>query len=130
MFNVVVGNSVGRWTGSMGEGLAIGLNATRGAPVLGQPMAHLLGATGETVLPHSNIVVRVPAEKLFHIDGTPRERIVPCAVAASGQGSPAPDHELGSAIELALKLSGSKSSHSLAPACDGLRPPHAAELRR
>ena len=30
---------------SMGEGLAIGLNATRGALVLGQPMAHLLGAT-------------------------------------------------------------------------------------
>jgi hypothetical protein len=40
---------VGRWTGSMGEGLAIGLNATRGAMVLGRPMAHLLGANGEAV---------------------------------------------------------------------------------
>ena len=42
---------VGPWTGSMSEGLAIGLNATRGPPVLGRPMAHLLGALGETVLP-------------------------------------------------------------------------------
>lgn len=35
---------VGRWTGSMGEGLAIGLDAIRSAPVFGTPMARLLGA--------------------------------------------------------------------------------------
>ena len=46
---------VGRWTGSMGEGLAIGLHAARGATVLGQPMAQLLGAMGQTVLPLSLI---------------------------------------------------------------------------
>jgi carboxyl-terminal processing protease len=99
---------VGRWTGSMGEGLAIGLNATRGAPVLGQPMAHLLGAMGETILPHSKIAVRVPIEKLFHIDGTPREAFVPRAIAPS---SPAPlvqDQELRCAIDLALRMSGQK----------------------
>jgi carboxyl-terminal processing protease len=104
---------VGPWTGSMGEGLAIGLNAARGAPVVGQPMAHLLGALGETVLPHSKIAVRVPTEKLFHFDGSPREAFVPCqaesatpaAVAASGYA----DAELRFALELALKLSQGKT---------------------
>ena len=121
---------VGRWTGSMGEGLAIGLNATRGALVLGQPMAHLLGANGEAVLPHSKIVVRVPTEKLFHIDGTPREAIVPCAISSGGPDALAQDPELEAAIASALKLRALKSNASLQPECYGLRPPHAAELTR
>lgn len=99
---------VGPWTGSMSEGLAIGLNATRGAPVLGQPMAHLLGALGETVLPHSKIAVRVPTEKLFHIDGRPREAFVPCMVAFAGATSLAADPELDAAIGLARRLGNSR----------------------
>jgi C-terminal processing protease CtpA/Prc len=71
---------VGRWTGSMGEGLAIGLHAARGALVLGEPMAHLLGSVQEYKLPQSGIAVRIPTEKLFSVDGKPREAFVPCAV--------------------------------------------------
>jgi carboxyl-terminal processing protease len=110
---------VGRWTGSMGEGLAIGLNATRGALVLGQPMAHLLGANGEAVLPHSKIVVRVPTEKLSHIDGTPREAIVPCAISSADPDSLAQDRDLEAAIASALNLSASKSNASVQPRCYG-----------
>ena len=117
---------VGRWTGSMGEGLAIGLNATRGAPVLGEPMAHLLGALGETVLPHSKIVVRVPTEKLYHVDGTPREAFIPCAIAPSGRSTE--DRELDSAIDLAVKVSGLKSSPTIERSCSGLRPSSAAHV--
>jgi carboxyl-terminal processing protease len=68
---------VGRWTGSMGEGLAIGLNAIRNAPVIGTPMARMLGALGEIKLPCSGVVVRIPTEKLYHINGTAREAFVP-----------------------------------------------------
>lgn len=93
---------VGRWTGSMGEGIAIGLNSARGARVLGQPMAHLLGALGETVLPHSKIPVRVPTEKLFHVDGRPREAFVPRALAVSTSAGSA-DPELDAAITEALE---------------------------
>ena len=75
---------VGRWTGSMGEGLAIGLNAIRGAPVVGTPMARLLGALGEMTLPASGIVIRIPTEKLFHVNGTPREAFVPCPAVEDG----------------------------------------------
>lgn len=96
---------VGRWTGSMGEGLAIGLNAIRSAPVLGQPMAHLLGANGEIVLPHSKIVVRIPTEKLFHINGTPREAFVPKAVAQGQSTHISLDSELDAAVEMAQRLS-------------------------
>ena len=101
---------VGPWTGSMGEGLAIGLNATRGAPVLGRPMAHLLGALGESRLPRSQIVVRVPVEKLFHVDGRPREAFMPC---------PGGEDELAAALELAGKLAQGKADPSLPPVTSG-----------
>ena len=109
-FPVPVVVLVGPWTGSMGEGLAIGLNATRGAPVLGRPMAHLLGALGESRLPRSQIVVRVPVEKLFHVDGSPREAFMPC---------PAGEDELATALELAGKLAQRKADPSLPPVTGG-----------
>jgi Peptidase family S41/Tricorn protease C1 domain len=77
---------VGAWTGSMGEGIAIGLHGIRGARVLGQRMAQLLGALGEVRLDKSGIVARVPNEKLFHVNGTPREDFTPEPVAQSSQG--------------------------------------------
>ena len=122
---------VGPWTGSMGEGLAIGLNATRGAAVLGRPMAHLLGANGETVLPHSRIVVRVPTEKLFHIDGTPREEVVPCAIAREAADPPARDRALDAALALARAAASTSSKATPPPlaACHGLRPSRAARQR-
>lgn len=67
---------VGRWTGSMGEGLAIGLDA-QGAQVVGRPMAGLLGAIYDLRLPNSGLVVKVPVERLYAVDGTPREQFRP-----------------------------------------------------
>jgi C-terminal processing protease CtpA/Prc len=67
---------VGRWTGSMGEGLALGFDAI-GARVEGGPMAGLLGAVYDFPLDRSGLVIKLPAERLFHVDGTPRERFVP-----------------------------------------------------
>ncbi|WP_338849472.1 S41 family peptidase [Massilia sp. W12] len=69
----------GPWTGSMGEGMAIGLHAAAGASVYGSEMAQLLGALGELRLPHSQWVVRIPTEKLMHVSGLPRESFRPCA---------------------------------------------------
>jgi len=67
---------VGRWTGSMGEGLAIAYDAI-GASVAGTRMAGLLGAVYDYPLKHSGIVLKIPTERLFAIDGTPREDFVP-----------------------------------------------------
>ncbi len=67
---------VGRWTGSMGEGLAIGFAAI-GARVEGTRMAGLLGAIYDHKLPKSGIVVKLPTERLYAVDGTPREKFTP-----------------------------------------------------
>ena len=67
---------VGRWTGSMGEGLAIGFDAIR-AKVRGERMAGLLGAIYDYKLPHSGLVLKIPTERLEAVDGTPREDFVP-----------------------------------------------------
>jgi carboxyl-terminal processing protease len=87
---------VGAWSGSMGEGIAIGLHGIRGARVLGQRMAQLLGALGEVRLDKSGIVARVPNEKLFHVNGTPREDFSPEPVTQSSQGD--------ATLEAALRL--------------------------
>ena len=67
---------VGRWTGSMGEGLAIGFDAI-GAAVAGTRMAGLLGAVYDQQLEHSGLVLKLPSERLMAVDGTPREDFVP-----------------------------------------------------
>ncbi|GAA0623698.1 hypothetical protein GCM10009422_19780 [Brevundimonas kwangchunensis] len=67
---------VGRWTGSMGEGLAIGLDAL-GVRVEGGPMAGLLGAIYDHRLPNSGLVLKLPTERLYAVDGTPREAFQP-----------------------------------------------------
>jgi carboxyl-terminal processing protease len=92
---------VGRWTGSMGEGLAIGLDAAAGGLVMGRPMAHLLGALEAFTLPKSGIVVRIPTERLFHVDGTPRELFIPCPIPSppASRGG-AEDDELRAALDL------------------------------
>ena len=67
---------VGRWTGSMGEGLAIGFDAI-GVPVTGTRMAGLRGAVYDRRLRHSGLLLKLPAERLMHVNGTPREAFVP-----------------------------------------------------
>lgn len=67
---------VGRWTGSMGEGLAIGMDAI-GAEVSGGPMAGLRGAVYDHRLANSGLVLKLPTERLYTVDGTPREAFVP-----------------------------------------------------
>lgn len=67
---------VGRWTGSMGEGLAIGF-AALGARVEGSMMAGLKGAVYDFNLPSSGMTVKFPAERLYTVAGQPRELFRP-----------------------------------------------------
>jgi carboxyl-terminal processing protease len=76
---------VDHWTGSMGEGLAIGFDGTGCGTVVGTPMAGLLGATYHVTLPATGIGINVPAERLLHVDGTPREDFRP-KVLVEGAG--------------------------------------------
>jgi carboxyl-terminal processing protease len=66
---------VGRWTGSVGEGLAIGF-AALSKPVCGGAMAGLKGAVDDFELSRSHLRVKFPTEQLFTVTGQPRETVV------------------------------------------------------
>jgi C-terminal processing protease CtpA/Prc len=93
---------VSRWTGSMGEGLAIGFDALKRGQVVGDKMAGLLGAIYSFTLPETKIGFSLPAEKLFHINGTPREHFMPALVEA--------DHEKCMEKAIGLLTHASKKS--------------------
>ena len=69
----------GRWTGSMGEGLAVGFMAL-GKPVCGGAMAGLKGGVYDFDLPKTGLRVKFPAERIYTVAGAPRERVAlsPC----------------------------------------------------
>lgn len=66
----------GHWTGSMGEGLVIGLDAAAGAYTIASDMGDLLGALSNFDLGKSGARMDIGTESLFHVDGTPREDYV------------------------------------------------------
>jgi carboxyl-terminal processing protease len=68
---------VNHWTGSMGEGMAIGFDAMKRARIVGTPMARLCGGTESFELPKTGIPVHLPTYRLYHMNGTPREAFVP-----------------------------------------------------
>jgi carboxyl-terminal processing protease len=68
---------VNRWTGSMGEGIAIGFDGMKRALIVGDKMAGLLGANYSFTLPETGIGFSIPGEKLFHVNGMRRENFVP-----------------------------------------------------
>ncbi|MBB5281662.1 hypothetical protein [Pacificimonas flava] len=59
----------------MGEGLAIGFHAF-GAKILGTRMAGLKGAIEDFRMPDTDLTVKVPTERLFTVDGLPRENFL------------------------------------------------------
>lgn len=65
------------WTGSMGEGMVVGLRAAANAIYVGTPMAGLRGAIESTNLPCLKAQIRFPVEELFEIHGGRRELAVP-----------------------------------------------------
>ena len=73
---------VNHWTGSMGEGMAVGFDAMQRATVVGTPMARLAGAVEEFELQHTGLRVAFATEQLLHPNGTPRERWLPPVLVA------------------------------------------------
>jgi carboxyl-terminal processing protease len=92
---------VDRWTGSMGEGMAIGLDGMKRATVVGTAMTGLCGAIEQFKLPGSGIGVNFSTEKLYHLDGTPREKWKPpVLVDLTGVNPDASDPILDRALQV------------------------------
>ena len=67
----------GRWTGSMGEGMTIGLDALGAKATIGAPMADLLGGIKRVELAESGGWLELGHERLYHINGSFREDFAP-----------------------------------------------------
>jgi C-terminal processing protease CtpA/Prc len=67
------------WTGSIAEGITIGFDALKrpGTRVIGTAMARLNGAVYTHEMPNTKIRFTFPAERLYHINGLPREQYIP-----------------------------------------------------
>lgn len=68
---------VGRWTGSMGEGLAIGFEGMERAEIVGSEMERLAGEMSGFSFKNQSFGYRLSTAKLFHLNGTPREKYIP-----------------------------------------------------
>lgn len=91
------------WTGSIGEAIVIGFDALGRAStrIIGTPMAKLCGAVYSYEMPHTKIHFAFPAEKVFHVNGYPREQYVPQILVdmLSNPSGPDPDPILARAVE-------------------------------
>jgi len=68
---------VNHWTGSVSEGMVIGFDAFERVTTIGTKMAALNGAIYSYELPNTKIGFSFPVEKLYHVNGTPRELFTP-----------------------------------------------------
>lgn len=93
---------VGRWTGSMGEGLAIGFEGMERAEIVGSEMERLAGEMNRFLFKNQNYGYRLSTAKLIHINGTPREKYVPTNYVI--QTTTEKDETLAKGIELINKI--------------------------
>lgn len=82
---------VDHWTGSMGEGTAIGLRAAADAQIVGTQMAGLRGAIEGFDVPCLGVGFRFPIERLYEVSGTPRELARPDVVVSEEELAAAGD---------------------------------------
>ncbi len=68
---------VGRWTGSMGEGLAIGFEGMGRAKIVGTEMRRLAGEVYDFGFKHQKYGYKLSTAKLYHVNGTIREKYIP-----------------------------------------------------
>lgn len=94
---------VGRWTGSMGEGLAIGFEGMHRAEIVGSEMERLAGEMSGFTFKNQNYGYRLSTAKLYHLDGTPREKYIPTHYVA--QTTTEKDETLLKGIKLIHTLS-------------------------
>ena len=102
----------GRWTGSMGEGLTIALDAF-GVATFGSEMAGLKGGLRTVTLPNSGLQMKYPGEQLTHLNGQPREDFVPSRAFSFAD---APDRKgRDSVLEAALEYLVSERASGVVP---------------
>lgn len=91
----------GHWTGSMGEGMTIGLDALGARAVVGAPMADLLGGIKRVDLEKSGAWLELGFERLYHVNGGYREDFIPSVLLdAADTNEKGKDPALLSALDM------------------------------
>lgn len=75
----------GRWTGSVGEAIAIGLDAAADAHSIGTGLGDLLGTLNSMALGATCGTLELAWDRLLHVDGRPREDWLPREVLPVGE---------------------------------------------
>jgi C-terminal processing protease CtpA/Prc len=65
------------WTGSISEGITIAFDGLKRATVVGTQLARLNGAIYSYEMPNTKIHFSFPVERLYHVNGLPRELYKP-----------------------------------------------------
>ena|SRR5690606_14596031 len=68
---------VGRWTGSVGEGMASGIDGSRIGRIVGTEMQQLAGATKDYNFTNFTYGYQAPYIEVLHISLLPREKFIP-----------------------------------------------------
>ena len=89
---------VGRWTGSMGEGMTIGFDGMNRATIVGTEMNRLAGGMKTINLLNEGYGYRISFEKMYHLNGELRETFIP-KVYVKQKSSLVDEH-----MNMALKL--------------------------
>ncbi|HJP64405.1 MAG TPA: S41 family peptidase [Mucilaginibacter sp.] len=65
------------WTGSISEGITVAFDGMKRATVIGTQLARLNGAVYSFEMPNTKIGFNISEERLYHVNGTPRELFNP-----------------------------------------------------
>lgn len=94
---------VDHWTGSVSEGITIGFDGMKRGTVIGTQMARLNGAVETFQLPNTGIEVNITTERLYHVNGLPREFFNPPVMIDVKSQSSGNDVILHSALQYLRK---------------------------
>jgi carboxyl-terminal processing protease len=87
------------WTGSISEGITIAFDGMKRATVIGTELARLNGAVESFKMPNTKIGFNISTERLYHINGNPRESYKPTIPVAMVKQQPGEDLILKTAID-------------------------------
>jgi len=86
------------WTGSIAEGITIAFDGMKRATVIGTQLARLNGAVDGFEMPNTKIGVNIATERLYHVNGLPREFYNPAIMVDVSTQKPGNDVILHTAI--------------------------------
>ncbi|MDQ7947184.1 MAG: S41 family peptidase [Pedobacter sp.] len=87
------------WTGSIAEGITIAFDGMKRATVVGTQLARLNGAVESFNMPNTKIRFNIATERLYHVNGTPREFYQPTVKVDMTKQQPGKDLILTTALQ-------------------------------